>query len=1193
MSDIFIGRYRVIEELGRGAMGIVYRGEDPALDRPVAIKVLPPKKTALKKAVDRFIREAKVCARLDNANIVKVHDVGEEEGIYHIVMELVTGLTLRDVVESRESIQQVDIDKMADLFLQILRAMDYAHKQKVVHRDLKPENIKVTEEGVVKVMDFGLAVLEDRHSLTEMGQVMGTIAYFSPEQAKGEPADARSDLYSLGAIFFEMLTNQLVFSATNPSEMIAKHLTSPPPNPRMYNPNIPPVFANLILKVMKKNPLDRYQSAEEMIEIIEEWIAEKKFGSKERQKPPVTPQPVIEEEPPLPPPVTRTIEPERREMPSYSVTREPEYERTSTGFRDDAPLPYRAPGPDVDQGFQSPARPRERERDRDLERTEEMVRIPVIPDKPSKKYIDDSDQTKRKKPSPTAGESPVASTQWIQEAESAHKWDRYQHVLDQMKKDDYVQQMTPVTGAVVCHRCGAENDASRKYCHECGNLISHEQFLSQKEAQVHNEKGKDLLKEGLPEQAVVEFRLATEKDRFFAEAFMNLGRVLGDLGEYKKAREAYREMSRINPGKAQPHILVADLYRLENRRDDAIYEYREASRLEPSNVNIRHQMALLYSQKGDIRNAIDEYQRILTVEHDNLQAHRQLGYMYMTLERNNEAIREFEWVMQVDPDDDTVYQILGTLYMKVGRLRNAEQVFQTSLTINPEDPEALAQLGEIYEKQNREDLAVEQLSQALVIDESNITARQKLADIYVKHRRDDLAIKELETAARYQPDNPEIHKKMGDLYLSHHQYDRALQHFEKTVEISPGSAELHHKLATLYNKKEHSDLSINEFKKAVNLKPYNPEYREDLGMALYANNRIPEAISEMKKAATLDSTNLEYQKALGIMYEESDQLDMAVKQFQKVIQLDQKDAMSHGMLGRVYAKQGLLSMAIFQYQKALQLNPNSHLFHVYLGKAYAQQGKSAEAVEIFKRAIELAPGGQTAKGSRILGKSYTELGRVYLEQGDLRKAMDVLKSAEENNPGDPRTLHYMGLVYIEYKKYNQAYDYLAKALKLQPHNAEIMRDLAFVYSEKGDMTLALSAAKKSIMYDPANPEGYELLSRILLKLGNYNEAVNALDEGLKSCPEGIDYIWWLKGGLASERGEWDKAVFAYRNAIENNDEDWTYFKDLARAYEELGDYEAAMHEINNALSRGPDERFEDLLRKDLGRLKKKKQRKGV
>lgn len=1187
MSDVYIGRYRVIEEIGRGGMGIVYRAEDPALDRPVAIKVLPPKKTAQQKAVKRFLREARVCARLDHPNIIKVHDIGEEEGIYHIVMELVEGSSLRELIESRETIHDIDIDYMTQVFKEACDALAYAHDKQIIHRDIKPDNIMLTTEGRVKVMDFGLAVLEDRHSLTEMGQVMGTVAYFSPEQARGDPADHRSDIYSLGAVFFEMITNQLVFQAKNPGEMITKHLSSPPPNPKIYNPAIPPVLTNLVLLALKKNPAERPQSVNEMLDVLNEWIETRKSASRSQLAPP-----------PLPKADLKMSSPGRQKTEEIDTDKIRSQEKDG-GLYDSSHLPEtlieekeRLPAQekpsrrDVPEGgsfarpHQDPAQQTEAPRFHDRSH-DTITKIPVNPPK--------ADTEKGTPVLPTSGESPVASSQWMKEAQQGDEWSKHQHVIDQIKKDQVAREVAGVGEAtLLCPRCGAENAVSRKYCSDCGNILTQTEYISQKEAIVHLEKGKELMVAGKMDEAVTEFQLAVEADSDLLEAYVSLGKILGDKGDYKRARSAYRNVSRLQPSDPKPHVQMADLYRLEKRRDDAIFEYREAAKLAPSDITIRNQLALLYSQKGDIERAIDEYQRILTVDPKNVEAHRQLGYMFMARERNEEAIREFEWVISVDPGDDQVNQVLGTLYIKTNRLRNAEKSFQTILTLKPDDTEAIAALGEIYEKQNRPDLALEHLGQAIQKNAANVDARKKLADLYLRHDRPQLALKEFEQAVNFRPEDPELHRNLGDLYLKGKQVDKALLHFERTVALSPANAELHHKLATLYKTKEYSELSINEYKKAVDLEPYNSEYREELGMALYTARRSEEAISEMRKATTLDSTNLDYQKALGIMYEENEQLDLAEQQFKKIISKNPKDAMSHGMLGQIYSKRNFYSMAIVQFQKALQLDPKSHLFYIYLGKVYAKQGKQDDAVECYQRAIELDPGTKDAKGSKLMAKAYTDLGRVYMEQGELEKALDVLKSAEEHYSSEPRTLHFMGLVYTDQGNFKMAHEYLTKALKQQPHNAEIMRDLAHLYQQKGDVTMALSLVKKSVILAPMAIEGYETLAKLLSRTDRYAEAQQTLSDAVRNCPGDVDYAYWLKGNYAVDKREWQKAENFYRQAISYNENDWRYHRDLATVLDEIDEPEQAYDELQMALNLGPDEDSEPKMRQDLKRLKKKR-----
>ncbi|MFP4497499.1 MAG: tetratricopeptide repeat protein [Vulcanimicrobiota bacterium] len=1261
MGDVYVGRYKVIEELGRGGMGIVYRGIDPLLDRPVAIKVLPPKKTRNKKAVDRFLREARLSAKLDHPNIIKIHDIGVEEDIYHIVMEYVNGSTLRELIEERSEIKDIDINYMAEIFLDILEAMAYAHSKKIVHRDIKPDNIMLTRDGRVKVMDFGLAVLENRHSLTEIGQVMGTVAYFSPEQARGDMADSRSDIYSLGAIFYEMLTNYLVFQATNPGQMIAHVLNTPAPDPVKRNPKIPNLFSKIILRCLEKVPEKRYQDALDMLDEIENWLSQQKIANLHLSKiaiPDATP-PEKEKTTPVKPTPGQARSLADRIASAFGVNKsDDEYQQepeepyqVQTSFAPETPAPKPTGEKPPRDYFSSFVRQKQEEKEkrqaqkgfrssfapssssisrhinvtpnanqvREVEKTVNWQDTPygggfARDDVPmggsfarpgTEKKTEVSNKTYQKpvqnnnvvqipvKPSPKKlpakldNDKPVASTQWMKEAEEEKKWGRYRYVLDRIKKDEAAVDQAGVSDTpIACPRCGAENEPSRKYCYQCGNRISKSKFLTHKEALEHYDKGNQLLKDSRIEEALKEYEQAVKKDPKLADAFMKLGRIRSELGLNSQAREAYKTASTLMEKDPQPHILIADSYRLEEKYDEAIIEYIEASKLAPEDIQIRNQLALLYSQNDNFYRAIEEYLGILSIDPQNVEAHRQLGYLYMSMEKFEEAIRQFEWVLDYNPDDEEVYRVLGNLYVKTGQLGHAEEIFNTVLEVKPEDPEAIVSLGEIYEKQDRVDQALNHLDQAVKSNATNVEARKKLADLYTRMNRTDLATHELETAVQFTPEDPELHKTLGDLYIKTNRVDRALEHFEKIVNSQQTSAELHHKLASIYQTKDYSDLSIKEFHKATKLEPYNPTYREDLAMAYYAQNKYNEAIAEMRKAATLDSTNPDYHKALGVMLEETDRLDDAEKEFQKVIQSNPSDALAQGMLGRVYAKKGLLSMAVFQYKKALELNPNSHMFNVYLGKALTKMGKLNEAARVFSRAIEKTPSGSSARKTKIISKAYANLGRVYVEQGEYNKALDVLQSAYKNNPNDPLTLLYLGMLFNKRKKFEKSFDYLNRASKLSPNDPDIMRELALAYRGKGNIMLAVSMVKKAIFQFP-QMESYEVMAELMEQLGDKDGAQEIMDEALENCPRSQDYIYWLKGGMAARNSNWNEAATFYEQAIEENNTEWYYFKDLSVVLEQLGNFDQALAYLNMALECEPEKHIVDKIYLDINRLRRK------
>src|SRR5579862_457791 len=259
---VFSDRYELTHLIARGGMAEVYRARDRLLDRPVALKVLFPELSVDRAFVERFRREAQAAAKLSHPNIVPVFDWGEDTGSYFIVMEFVDGRPLSAVL--RET-GPLDPARAAGITTQVAAALASAHRHGVVHRDIKPGNVLITNDGQVKVTDFGIArAVNTEESLTQTGAVMGTATYFSPEQAEGIGVDARSDIYSLGVVLFEMLTGRPPFLGDTPVSVASKHVRDHPPMPRDINPAIPPTFEAVIMKCMAKSAEHRYQTADEL-----------------------------------------------------------------------------------------------------------------------------------------------------------------------------------------------------------------------------------------------------------------------------------------------------------------------------------------------------------------------------------------------------------------------------------------------------------------------------------------------------------------------------------------------------------------------------------------------------------------------------------------------------------------------------------------------------------------------------------------------------------------------------------------------------------------------------------------------------------------------------------------------------------------------------------------------------------------
>jgi serine/threonine protein kinase len=265
-GERYIGKYRVKGELGRGGMGTVYLAEQPGLGREVAIKELVQSAAADPTALRRFLQEAQLMARTSHPNLVQVHDLELMGDANYIILEFVRGQSLRAWM----SLGPIPPPQVFAVMHGILQALDYAHRHAIVHRDMKPENVLISEEGMVKVADFGIARLTDETSVggtaTKTGTTVGTPQYMSPEQVASSKVDGRSDLYSAGIVFYEMVAGQPPFVASQadgPFTLMAKHVQAPPKPPSVFQPGLNPELERVILKSLSKRPEDRFQTGQE------------------------------------------------------------------------------------------------------------------------------------------------------------------------------------------------------------------------------------------------------------------------------------------------------------------------------------------------------------------------------------------------------------------------------------------------------------------------------------------------------------------------------------------------------------------------------------------------------------------------------------------------------------------------------------------------------------------------------------------------------------------------------------------------------------------------------------------------------------------------------------------------------------------------------------------------------------------
>ncbi len=266
VGSLFAGRYEILSVLGKGGMGIVYKAHDKDLDDLVAIKTLKSEAlSADPTLLDRFKQEIRLARRITHPNILRTHDLGESNGLRYLSMEFVKGITLKHLVEQD---QLPPLPVALRIAKQVCAGLAAAHEVGVIHRDIKPQNILIEPTGGLKIMDFGIARLTEDRGMTATGTVIGTPDYMSPEQARGQALDFRSDIYSTGVVLYELFTGSLPFEGDSPLAVVLKHVQEKPPSPQAKNPKIDPKIAAIILRCMQKEPADRYQTVNDLYEAL-------------------------------------------------------------------------------------------------------------------------------------------------------------------------------------------------------------------------------------------------------------------------------------------------------------------------------------------------------------------------------------------------------------------------------------------------------------------------------------------------------------------------------------------------------------------------------------------------------------------------------------------------------------------------------------------------------------------------------------------------------------------------------------------------------------------------------------------------------------------------------------------------------------------------------------------------------------
>jgi tetratricopeptide (TPR) repeat protein/predicted Ser/Thr protein kinase len=957
IGDVLAGRYEVVQLLGEGGMGAVYKALDHELDRPVALKVIRPELAANSSMLARFKQELLLSRQVTHKNVIRIYDLGDAEGVKFITMEFVEGRDLRALAAEKEKFSP---EEAVEIMQQVCQALEAAHGVGVIHRDLKPQNVMREDSGRILVMDFGLARTMNSDGMTQTGALVGTMEYMSPEQALGKELDQRSDIFTAGLILYEMLTGKMPFKAETALASLIRRTQERAIPVSDHDSNIPGALSGIVSKCLERDPNLRYQSAAELLRDLDSWQGKRAaatLGFHADVKPwgQTIPWPMI----------TGVVTVILLAIVGYLFRGKLFPEKTEAALSL-AVMPFQNASGDQSWDWFGPS-------------LSDMLSTDVGQSSHLRAVSSDRMQQVfhdlRIAPNSTMDSTLLGRVAEFTNADTL-VWGQYTRFGDQIRIDATLQDRKHNRTVQVKSEATSQQDLPqavdrlaamiRQNLSLSSDLVKELQAQSFKstsnsvDALRDYNEGLQFLRQGNNLEAQKHLQQATTEDSQFADAFSRLGEAYSALGYDNEAEQAAQhaiDLSQSLP-LAQRYFIEASFARVTKNGPKATTAYENLAKSFPDNLDVLYALGSLYEDAGDLDKARSCYERVLRADVKNLDALLATGRVDIKSGNPQQALDPLDRAQRLAIDLDNreqqalILQATGIAYKLMNKLTEALRNYQESMGINErlgQKRGVAASLEEIAEVQlslGKPDEALSAYNQALKI-RRDIGAKKEVGDTL---------------------------SDLGEFYLERGQPDQALQVLKESLQIQRDAGD-----------ETNQGLCLNNIANAYSQKGENEDALTYLQQSLQIREKlnVPGNIAQ-----TLQS--------LGITYSALGQYDSAMTSFMRGLDLYRKSGdslnaagMSHS-IGLVFQYQGRIGAAVSTLQDAVKTfrdsgdrSGNTAQALADLADALAQAGRGAESPKLIDEAQSIA---RDLKNDSLTAAILNSQGDASFYQGDLKSA---------------------------------------------------------------------------------------------------------------------------------------------------------------------------------------------------------------